>query len=83
MTPEAISDIERTEQGATIMPAVLNEPLAIGAAMSSTRWQTSASALTSAIFRLVSWAKVTSAVLVRTRWVSTPALRRSCNSRTP
>ena len=82
MTPEAISDIERTEQGATIIPAVLNEPLEIGGHVVDA-WQTSASALTSAIFKSVSWAKVTSAVFVMTRWVSTPALRRSCSSRTP
>ena len=35
VTPVAISDIERMEQGATIMPEVRNEPLEIGAAMSS------------------------------------------------
>src|ERR1700732_1499880 len=35
VTPVEISDIERTEQGATIIPIVRNEPLEIGAAISS------------------------------------------------
>ena len=36
VTPVAISDIVRIEQGATTMPIVLNEPLEMEAAMSST-----------------------------------------------
>ena len=34
VTPVAISDIERIEHGATIMPAVRNDPEEIAAAMS-------------------------------------------------
>ena len=52
--PLAISDIERTEQGAMIMPAVRNDPLEIDAAMSSMRWWVWAIALTSAILSVVS-----------------------------
>ncbi len=54
VTPDAISDIERIEHGATIIPAVRNEPLEIAEAMSSIAWLTLASSLTSAIFRSVS-----------------------------
>ena len=54
VTPEAISDIDRIEQGATIMPAVRKEPLEIEAAMSSMAWLKWASALTSDIFKSVS-----------------------------
>ena len=54
VTPEAISDIDRIEHGATTMPMVRNEPLEIGAAISSMAWAVPARALTSAIFSSVS-----------------------------
>ena len=65
------------------MPAVRNDPLEIAAAMSSIRWWVWASAFTSAILSVVPQANVISAVFDITRCVSTPALRRSCSSRTP
>jgi hypothetical protein len=46
--------MERIEQGATIIPIVRNEPLEIGAAMSSIECVVCASALTSAILSVVS-----------------------------
>src|SRR5580658_727348 len=67
VTPVAISDIDRIEQGATIMPIVGNEPLEIGAAMLSIAWLTLAKDLTSATLIRVSWANVTSAVFDMTR----------------
>jgi hypothetical protein len=54
VTPWAISDRLRIEQGATIMPPVLNEPDAIEAPMSVFGCTTSASACTSATLNLVS-----------------------------
>ena len=54
VTPDEISDIERTEQGATIIPIVRNEPLEIEAAISSMACVVCASALTSAILSVVS-----------------------------
>src|SRR5215831_9820026 len=50
VTPVAISDRLLMEHGATIIPMVWNEPLAIEAATSSMRWTKVASALTSATF---------------------------------
>jgi hypothetical protein len=54
VTPDEISDIERTEQGATIIPIVRNEPLEMEAAISSMAWVVCASAFTSAILSVVS-----------------------------
>lgn len=43
VTPLAISDMVRMEQGAIIIPSARNEPLAQDAEMSSNLWLTSAS----------------------------------------
>ena len=83
VTPVATSDIVRTEQGATIMPRVRNEPLLIDAPRSPTGWQTVASRLTSAGLRSVSYAMVISAAFDITRWVSTGSPRSSSSNRMP
>ena len=54
VTPVAISLMVRTEQGATIIPSVRNEPDAMEAPTSPTLWTTSALAFTSAIESSVS-----------------------------
>ncbi len=54
VTPVAISARVFTEQGATTMPMVWNEPLEIAAARSSGAWTWSASAFTSFNLRSVS-----------------------------
>ena len=81
--PWAISPRLRIEHGATIMPMVRNEPLDMAAARSSILWLVLARRRTSATFILVSWARVTSAVRVITRWVSTGRFFSACRSRTP
>ena len=81
--PTAISPRLRIEHGATIMPMVRNEPLDTAAARSSTPWATSANARTVATFRSVSCARVTSAVRVITRWVSTGSGFSASSRRTP
>src|SRR6185295_11306406 len=54
VTPVAISARVFTEQGATIMPMVRNEPLEIAAARSSGAWTLSAKDFTAASFLSVS-----------------------------
>ena len=54
VTPVAISDIDRIEHGATIIPVVRKPPLAMAEAMSSISCVVCAAALTSAIFTVVS-----------------------------
>ncbi len=71
VTPVAISDQLRTEQGATIIPWVLKVPDAIGAPISPGAYAWAALAATAFGFRSVSSAMVSSAALVTTRWDST------------
>jgi hypothetical protein len=54
VTPEAISDIDLTEQGATIMPKVRNEPLEMAAPRSALEYDTSASEVSSSTLIVVS-----------------------------
>ena len=79
----AISLMVRTEQGATIMPRVGNEPEAIAAPTSPTRWTTSALAVTAARSSAVSSARVRAAARETTRWVATPSSRQASSTRTP
>ena len=83
MTPVAISDMERTEQGATTMPIARNEPEAMPAPISVCACQWLARALTSATFNSVSCASVTSAERDITRCVSMPASHSTSSMRTP
>jgi hypothetical protein len=83
VTPLAISAMLRIEHGATTMPIVLNEPEEIGAARSPIAWTTSARLRTTAGFRSVSSANVTSAARLMTRCVSTGSGRNNSSSRAP
>ena len=83
VTPVAISDRLLMEHGATIIPMVWNEPLAIEAATSSMRCTNVASALTCATFMGSSCARATCADRVMTRCVSSPRARNAWSVRTP
>ena len=67
VTPEAISDIVRTEQGAMIIPSVRKDPEDIDAPISPIGCQASASLRISAVLRSVSYLIVISAALETTR----------------
>jgi hypothetical protein len=73
-----------TEQGATSMPIVRNEPLESDAPMSFSLYTTSASAATSEAEKSVSATIVCFAAEVSTRCVSMPpAARSACSARIP
>ena len=80
----AIAESVRMEQGATSIPAVRNEPLAMPAARLPIGCTTSASACTSSRLNAVSEARVSSAPLDTTKCVSTcGTARSSCKALQP
>ena len=83
VTPAPISDIVRTEQGATIMPRVWNDPDAMEAPTSPILWTLEALAQTSATVRPVSSVRVKTDERDMTRWLSTPRSWQASSMRTP
>ena len=79
----AIADSVLIEHGATIMPVVWKEPLAIDAPTSRRGWTWSANASSSAGVRSVSIAIVVLAGPVTKRWISAPTSRSISTARIP